>query len=380
MTPRRIALVAHRFASPTPTGIGHYYVELTRALAQVADAARYRFVAASLAERDEATWVPAGVERRFVPGPRKAVGLAWGLLGRPHIDAALGRPHVVHALHAFNAVPTRAPLVVTVHDVAPLRLPEWYPRMERWLHRRALTHAREHARVVITVSEFVAAQIAEHGGIERARLRVVPPGVGEAFRRVADADVDGACARFGLERGRYLVAVSAVIPRKNLSVVFRAIAALPTATLGPVALLVAGPRGLGADAVEAETRALGIADRVRFAGHVSGDLPALVAGALALVHPSRDESFGFPPLEAMAAGVPALAAAAGAMPAVSGPGAALLEPEDADAWAREITAVAENSEHRATLVAAGDRHQRAYTWSDTAAKTIAVYEEIMGSP
>ena len=64
--------------------------------------------------------------------------------------------------------------------------------------------------------------------------------------------------------------------------------------------------------------------------------PALAAsshGAAVLAYPSLYEGFGFPPLQAMAAGVPVVATAAGALPEVVGDGAWLVPPGDADALA-----------------------------------------------
>jgi alpha-1,3-rhamnosyl/mannosyltransferase len=117
---------------------------------------------------------------------------------------------------------------------------------------------------------------------------------------------------------------------------------------------------------------------VRLAGFVDAEeLPVLVGGALALVHPSRAEGFGLTPLEAMAAGVPALASDVGAVREVTGHAAVLLPPEDEAAWAAAIGHVLTDPERRAELVAAGAAHQRQFTWAATAAKTRAVHDEVL---
>ena len=79
----------------------------------------------------------------------------------------------------------------------------------------------------------------------------------------------------------------------------------------------------------------------------------LLAGAAVLAYPSRYEGFGFPPLEAMAAGVPVVAARAGAIPEVVGDAALLVDPDDVDDLASRARHRAHDEEHRDALVARG---------------------------
>jgi alpha-1,3-rhamnosyl/mannosyltransferase len=262
----------------------------------------------------------------------------------------------------------------------PMLHPEWHGRMESWSYRRGVGHVRDHAALVIVDSQHTADLVGAEIGIEAERMRVVWIGAGDEFRgRAAPEERAAVCARHGVEPGRYLVAVGAVSSRKNLPIVLDALARTDPALLGPTALLAVGPPGRGAADITAAAERLGLADRVRFAGFVPDEeLPVLVGASLALVHPSRDEGFGLTPIEAMAAGVPALASDVGSLPEVAGGAAVLLDPDDADGWAAAITAVAGDEDHRAALVAAGDRHQSRFTWTRTAQDTLAVHEEVLG--
>lgn len=377
MTGPRIALVAHRIASPSATGIGRYYVEVSKALA--ANPGGHRYLIATTREREPATWVPPELERIEVPGPRKALALAWALVGRPPVDRTLGRVDLVHTLHPWTATPTRAPLVTTICDLMPIQHRAWYPRRESWLFGRGVAHARHHARRVLTISQHRADQLVDEAGIDRERIRVVHLAAGDEFRARADPRrVAEVCARHGVEPGRYLVHVGQVARRKNLAVVLRAVAAVPPEHLGVPALLLAGPRGVGADEVDALIDELGIRSRVCIGGYVSSEeLPVLVGASLALVHPSYDEGFGLTPIEAMAAGVPALASDRGALPEVVGGGGVLLDADDHDAWAEAIVGIATDEAQRAALVARGDAHQARYTWARVAAETRAVHDEVL---
>ncbi len=374
----RVALLAHRIASPSATGIGRYYVEVARALAQTAPDDR-RYVIATPREQEQATWLPPRLERVEIPGPRKALALAWALVGRPRLDRSFEPVDLVHTLHPWTATPTRAPLVTTICDLMPIQHRDWYPRNESWGFARGVAHARAHARRVLTISEHRADQLVAEAGIERDRIRVVHLAAGGSFRERADADrVAEVCARFGVEPGRYLIHVGQIARRKNLAVVVRAVARLAPGTLGTPGLLCVGPRGVGADEVDALIAELGAGDAVRLAGYAGDDdLPVLVQASLALVHPSYDEGFGMTPVEAMAAGVPALVSDRGALPEAVGDAGVLLDADDPDAWAEAITAVAADPAHRADLVARGDARQRHFTWDRVAAETRAVHDEVL---
>ncbi|MBA2281412.1 MAG: glycosyltransferase family 4 protein, partial [Acidimicrobiia bacterium] len=377
MSPRHLALLGHRLASPGATGVGRYYTELVRGVA-AAMAPGDRLVVASTREAGHPTSLPIGVDHRTIPGPRKLVTLGWALARRPRVDRALGRPDLVHAMHVWAPTPTRARLVVTIHDLMPFRHPQWYGRVENWSFRRAVAYARDHADLVLTDSENEGRQLVA-AGIERGRLRVVPLGVDNGFRRRPTvSERDRVCAEYGVEPGRYLVAVGAVSERKNLPVVLRALAGVDPDRLGSPGLLVIGPSWAGSERVEALVADLGLTDRVRFTGYVPGEaLPVLIGAALALVHPSQDEGFGLTPLEAMAAGVPALVADAGSLREIVGDAGLVLDGADPDAWAEAIDSVATDAGRRQALVEAGQRRQSTFTWPRTAAATVAVYDELL---
>ncbi|HLI54142.1 MAG TPA: glycosyltransferase family 1 protein [Acidimicrobiales bacterium] len=354
-----VALYAHRAAGSEPSGIGRYVAEVTAALGRLG---RPDLVYQPVSSPDGLARRPRGRRGAGPPGPRKALHASWCLLGRPRVDRWVGRPELVHVLYPSTPVPSSSPVVYTVHDLIPLRHPDWYRRDEVWAFRRAVEAARN-AAAVVAVSSAVAGELVGERGFDAGRVHVVHPGVaGEYFAPVGEADVAGACARFGLQPGGYLVAVGALRTRKNLDVVLRA---LPL--LGDVRLACVGPPAGAEGGLRRLVDELGLRRRVTFTGWLPApDLPLLVKGAAAAVHPSIEEGFGMTPLEAMALGVPVVARHQVTTSEVVGDAALVVDGDEPGRWAEALRRVLEDGELRDGLIRAGAERSRRFTWEATA--------------
>jgi glycosyltransferase involved in cell wall biosynthesis len=246
--------------------------------------------------------------------------------------------------------------VVVIHDVAPLRHPEWYSAPYVRYQRLLLPRLARRARLVVTVSEFARAELERTLGVNGAEVAVVPNGVDGRFR----PDVDPAPIRAArrLERP-YVLAVGTLIERKNLSALD--VAERRLAEEG-IELVTAGSgRGYMRGERKAPGRALGY---VRDA-----ELPALYAGALAFVMPSLYEGFGLPCLEAMACGTPVVAADRAALPEICGDAALLVDPDDRVALADAVLRAARETPLRDRLRAAGPERAHTFTWERSAEVT-----------
>ena len=367
-----VAIVVHRLSTGTPTGIDRYARELVGALARLAE---HRIETVSTAEHDRPNWLPDGVVARHVRGPRRLVHLGWSVCHRPRIDAEVGDADVVHVTAPTFPVPTTRPLVHTVHDLLPLAHPHWFGRVHRWGFRRAVEYARDHAAAVIADSSATARAAVELASIDAARITVVPLGISQPFLEpIAPVDVEHVAAAHGVTPKSYVVCVGHVNDRKNLTVIVDALARLGD---DRPHLIVAGPDGPGAERVRQRVDDHRLASSVRFVGFVPDrNLPALLAGARALLHPSLGEGFGLPPLEAMAVGTPAIVADSAALPDAVGDAALVASADDPDAWAEAIASL-DDPEVAATRARDGQQHARAFTWSRTADETVGVYERVL---
>jgi glycosyltransferase involved in cell wall biosynthesis len=340
------------------TGVGNY---VRGSLAGLVDAAggQHEIVAFAPTSPAGRKVIPRALEGidvdlRLVPLPfSQRWRDAWSRLGRPPLERFLGAFDAFHFSDWMYPPQAGGVRATTVHDLVPLRFPEWVTAKTRAMHGEKYANAARTCDVFFVNSEFTGRDVVERLGVSPERVKVAYPGVKEAFRP------DGERADLGRP---YVLTVATLEPRKNLATLVEAHRLLGDDLL----LAVAGGSGWGD---QTELRGPNV---VRLGFVSDEELARLYRGAAVAVYPSRFEGFGMPITEAMACGVPVVASAHESMDEAAGPAAVRADPDDPAAIA---AAIREAHARRDALVARGLLHVDKFTWRASGEVLLAGYGE-----
>jgi glycosyltransferase involved in cell wall biosynthesis len=341
------------------TGIGNYVRGMVAGLAEAAGN-EHELVAFGPSGprgrrriRESLTGLP--VELRLPLLPRAhAWRTAWSRIGRPPVERVVGPLDVFHFSDWMYPSQKGGVRATTVHDLVPLRHPEWVEPATARMHGPKYENAARTCDRVFVNSRFTGSEVIELLGVPEERIVVAYPGIHPRFR------AEGERAELG---SPYVLGVSTLEPRKNLPALVAAFALLrrrrPELTLA-----LAGLEGWEERPLEAEG--------VRLLGFVSDDeLARLYRGASAFAYPSRFEGFGIPVVEALASGTPAVVSLHRSLDEACGDVALRADPDDPEAFAAALESALDAPR------GAGLEHAARFTWRACGEAVLAGYESAL---
>jgi glycosyltransferase involved in cell wall biosynthesis len=364
--PRRVVVDATSIGGRLG-GIGVYGVNLVRTLAGMEadlditivlnETARPHFLPAACLRGVEVRWVGSSVSP-----DRGSLGHLRRWLHANRL-ALQQRDALIFATSQIEAAVIGRPRVVMVHDLIPLRFPQWHPR-QRFFFRHVLGAALRGAAAVVVPSRATRDRLLEHYGLAAERIRVIPHGVSVPLR---------AGPRGGPGREPLILGFGGSSPVKNVQTLIHAFRRVESQI--PHRIVIVGDRRrLG------RVSETGASPRVAFLSWVSEEEKlALLDRAAVLVCPSFDEGFGFPALEAMARGCPVVASRAGSLPEVCADAAIYIAPQDAEGIAAALLGVLSPGRLRDTLVEKGARRATSFGWNASAAEHLRLFREVLAA-
>ncbi len=270
----------------------------------------------------------------------------------------------------------RGPAVVTVYDIIALTHPHLCTLSNALYYSVFLPRTIARAEAVIVPAVAVKGDIMVRIDIEPARVYVAPLGVAEEFTpEIPDERKGEVASRYGVSPP-YLLCVGNIEPKKNVAATVEAFAFARRKARLPHQLVLAGGKSWGSKDVEVAISGLE-RDLVRRTGYVDQrDLPALIAGADALLMWSLVEGFGLSAVEAMACGTPVICSDRGALPEVVGDAAMVYPIAPVESFAEAIIELLDNVRYRERLIEKGLRRAREFTWRRHADAVLKVYQEV----
>ena len=273
--------------------------------------------------------------------------------------------------------PRPCPLVATIHDLAPFHVAGKYD-WKRMIYGRMVARRLAHRQnQLIAISENTAQDILKFFGLPRNRISVVHNGL--EHERFFAGEIEAAKAtvaqNYGLREPFFLYLARLEHPAKNHVRLLSAFELFKSAHPSKWQLVFGGSDWHGAEHIHAAIKQSRFAGDVRALGFVSDNaLPELYRAADVFVYPSLYEGFGMPPIEAMACGCPVICSTRGSLGEVVQDAAAIVDPEDVNSMANQLSILATDGETRNRLRKAGFAQAQKFNWSKTANETIKIYQ------
>ena len=290
--------------------------------------------------------------------------------------------HVHDWLAAFSGISfkhyIKKPMILTVHSTEVgraqgLHSPDSFSinGIEWW--------STYEANRVIVCSQSMKNEICNHFNIPEKKVDVIPNAI-EIEKYQTSIDPGLVRQRYGVGWGEKLVlCVGRLVSQKGIEHFIRAIPQI--ARHFPEAKYIIVGEGWSRDSLEAEARATGHANKIRFTGFASDqEVINLMTSADVLVVPSIYEPFGIVALEGMATGVPVVASQVDGL-------AEIIEhdrtgifvfPKNPESIAWGIERILSDYDHAKWMTEnAKEKLHKAYSWEAVAMKTVEVYKKVI---
>src|SRR5262249_52846495 len=193
-----------------------------------------------------------------------------------------------------------------------------------------------------------------------------------AYFNVDPALIDAVRRKYALGKP-FALFVGTIEPRKNVDLLLDAFESLPASIREHYQLVIAGPPGWASGGTMRRLQ------HGRYPGYLPEEaVPGLTAAATAFVYPSLYEGFGFPVVQAMAAGVPVITSNNSALAEVAGGAALLVDPLSQSELHHAMSRLLTSDGLRMALGAAGKAKAERFHWERCAEKSVKFFEHVCG--
>jgi len=365
-------------------GSGQYIRNLVYYLNRLVSDLEISLIVPQFPGEPEPEGVPPSVRLKKVPVRPGHLGKVW--FEQQLFPAACREvgADIVHVPYWGGPLQSPAPLVVTVHDLTTLLVPEYQHGAKARLYNALVGASARGANHIITDSWASKHEIEAHLGIPDERVTAVHLAASPHYTPQENGLIDMAVLRKYDLPDFYVLYLGGYEIHKNVMTLLHAWTYVGQALGIEYPLVLAGKKPEGATAVFPDyadaIENLGLQEYIRWIGFVDEeDKPVLYRHAETFVFPSRREGFGLPVLEAMACGVPVVTSTSTSLPEVVGDAGFAIDPDDARGFAGAIIATIVQENLAVELRQKSKQQAATFSWERTAMETLLVYDRVLAA-
>ncbi len=263
-------------------------------------------------------------------------------------------------------LPGKTKLVMTLHDLAFLDFPDQYSAVFQKYYAFLVPKNLAHAKHIITISDFSKERIVQEYPGTANRISIIHHGVSSFFTLSEK------------EKADYVLYVGAMNEIKNFQTVIE-IFLMPEFKETPLKMILLGVSTFTQnDTVVVLLGKAKTAENIEIIDQVSqNELKNYYQQAKLFIFPSFHESFGFPPLEAMACGTPVIVSNTTALPEVCGDAALYIDPYSIEDIIEKLLLLLSDRSLREFYRVKGLEHIKQYTWERAAQAHLKIFNEVL---
>lgn len=264
--------------------------------------------------------------------------------------------------------------MVTCFDMIPFARRGEQTLMERGLNALILEGIKK-ANRIIAISHWTKGEIMKYAGVAEERITVVPCAVDHSLYFPDEEGGKKFREKMAIPDSRPIfLYVGSEQPRKNLKTLTCALKLLAEKGVDFLFLKAGRPQWPnGRETFLRQIHEARLEERTKILDYVpekagSGGfcLREVYNAADIFLFPSLYEGFGIPVLEAMACGVPTVVSNTTSLPEVAGDGAALVPPEDSNAWSQAIQSLLNSEKNKRAAREKGVANAKKFLWERSA--------------
>jgi len=291
---------------------------------------------------------------------------------------------LLHCTSNTAPIYSKIPLVLTLHDIIYLehksliqKKGTLYQKLGNVYRKFVVPRITDKCKKIITVSDFERTRIVAHLGLDKNKVITVYNGISEHFKPITDAQLLSSIARKYKLPEDYMFFLGNTDPKKNVLGTLKGYANYLRQNDRKMPMVMLDYKKEALEKTLAEICEPQLTDNIILPGYVqNADLPAIYSLSKLFLYPSIRESFGIPPLEAMACGTPVLASNTSSIPEVTGNAAYLTDPFKSEEIAKGIEELINNKNLRKDLIDKGFIRASKFSWTSTAESVLKIYETI----
>jgi glycosyltransferase involved in cell wall biosynthesis len=256
---------------------------------------------------------------------------------------------------------------MTLHDLAFLDFPKQYSSVFQKYYAFLVPENIQKADYILTISDFSKKRIIKEYPWVENKISVIHHGISSHFSPSDQVNSE------------YVLYVGSMNSIKNFQVLLEIFL---TPEFKNIKLKMILPN---ASTFSEDTHINTLISRSKEASNIEiidqvsqDELKTYYQNSKLFVFPSFHESFGFPPLEAMACGTPVIVSNVTALPEVCGDAALYVDPNSKEDIAEKIQLLLSDTSLQKEYIAKGLTHVKTYTWKGAAKAHLKIFKRMVG--